>query len=161
MYIDPNSWHAKLFFMCLSIWSKFKTGDKRIPRRYERGTNLCFYVRTITVWAPLVILLHLAFVVATVWTFTLLPISLFGFLGFAKTGGYIIVLCLLATGIVYGINLAGPRVKEVGESINRRTQPTVDNAVEKGSSAIEVAVEWFKARKQQICPFISFQGGAS
>lgn len=169
LFVDKKSWHARLFFWSLCIWLKFKYGQywKGQLSKYERQTNLCFYMRTIIVWMPLVLGLHLMVWGALFYVSFILPGELFGFKAFGKFWLFVLLAAALVAavifgGIVYEENIE-PKIRPKIRSYVRKRKEEKRAAVAakppepKGMSGWEVLITWLVARKQAICPFISFQ----
>ncbi len=161
LYINKESWHAKLFFWSLIIWLKFKEGQRLTPedlRLYYPRTNLCLYIRTIVVWMPMVLALHAVLLVAAVYAIVILPIRYFGW-SYASFWGFWVVL---GTGAFGGGMLSSyfwnriSRWRRRRRDFHRHKRASLDP--DQGLSGIQVASAWVAARKEKICPFISFKG---
>src|SRR5438067_1640685 len=102
MNLPKDVWYVKLFRACLYLWASFRCGESwerdGFIATHEHRTNLCFFVRTITVWAPLVIVLHVLAYGAAIAALAIVPIYFFG------AGGYGHALIVLA---VIGVALVG------------------------------------------------------
>ncbi|HVZ10980.1 MAG TPA: hypothetical protein VG941_00940 [Candidatus Paceibacterota bacterium] len=163
LYIEKESWHAKLFFWSLAIWLKFKEGQSSSPeglRLYYHGTNLCFYIRTIVIWMPMVLALHAALLSAAVYVIVILPFRFFGW-SYALFWGFWV---LIVGGAFLGGVLSSYFWKKSSEWRRRRRDfqrlnrlKQLDCSLNQGLSGIQVARAWISARKEKICPFISFE----
>lgn len=149
MYIDPQSWHARLFFLCLNIWLKFKTGSSNIPSRLREGTNICFYIRSIVVWMPLVFLTHILVAAGSVYVLVIHPLKTFGYVYFTNTALLIVALAGL---IVFMIGLVWCIV-----TISNKAEELTKREVRDGLTARGVVMEWFEAKSSKICKFVTFK----
>jgi hypothetical protein len=149
MYINPQSWHARLFFQCLGIWFKFKTGDNYIPLRLREGTNICFYVRTIVVWMPMVLLAHILVAAGSVYVLVIYPFNTFGHIFFTNIALVIIaVACFIAfvAGFIwFGVTISDKAIK------------LANTEVRDGLTARGVVAEWLEAKISNICKFVTFK----
>jgi len=166
MEIDQNSWHAKLYFWCLSIWARFKSGDhsERYYWRFSQKTNLCLYIRSIVIWMPLVVLLHLLLLVYAIGVLSI-PLFTFGW-------GYIYFLAsiVIATAGIYlwvrylhekpKSELDYQKLYKEREEKERKRERKMALKANKPPSFTEVLIEWIKAKKSAICPIIDFSGQA-
>lgn len=104
MELNKDIWYVRLFFWTLEVYYAFRNEKYCFSRSHvERtGTNLCFFVRVIVLYAPLILLLNVVFVAAAVASVTAIPIYFFGatFYGwtlFFITLGMLTVLGLMRT----------------------------------------------------------------
>lgn len=72
--LQRNSFWARVYFVADEIWSDFS--DSYILHRDQ--TDICRFLKTILIAAPLVIVLHMAAVVLVIFTVLVNPIMLFG-----------------------------------------------------------------------------------
>lgn len=150
MNLRSGSWYVRLFHACLYVWASFKYFDEwdreKFTERHAKQTNLCFFVRTIVVWTPLVLVLHVAVYGAAVTVLAVAPIYLFGVGGYGKTLLVLAIVAATIAGVVALIRWA--------ESRPRKPEP-----MQVGVSATDVVLEWLAAKKAKICPTITFVGG--
>src|SRR3989344_237109 len=99
MQLTNNSWYVRWFFWSLGIWGEFRD----LPSTYdawnikEKGTNLCFFIRTMFVSAPLAILLNIITYVVAIASITYFPIKLLGGWGYL----YEILIIAFVGGVVF------------------------------------------------------------
>lgn len=149
MDINPKSWHAWVFRACLVIWERFKGVDNWWLHR--RSTNVCHYLRVMLVWAPLVVAIHVAVAAWVVWCTVLLPMELFGALGYLRA----IALCL---GLVVGVVAGGGALFWGLTKLGRI--PPFRGATHRGGF-LDVLAERAVAAKHRVCPSIRFATPAS
>jgi hypothetical protein len=162
MELNQSAWYVRLFFWSLGIWEAFQDYLYRYDRSYveERGTNLCFFIRVTFVYMPLVLLLHIALVVAAVASLTALPIYLFGGIAYGWTLSAIAVVI----GIIWGVKKkrALRRVTE-----HERTQvefaehkhgvrPLEEATEPRGPGFLDVLWVYLVATKKKVCPSVAF-----
>jgi hypothetical protein len=152
--INQQSWHAKLFLFSTSVWSQFRYEDERLVWRNHHRTNLCFYLRVILVWLPLVALAHAAFLMLAFFALIRLPIRLYGLTLYIKAVGTIaaVVLCLY---LLYMVTAA----KAESAKLARAQDSDTDCAPQKDrtpsfASLLKMRV---RAAKDKICPIIVIQ----
>lgn len=165
LLIEKKSWHARLFFWSLRVWLRFKYGDgwkyDKQLHRHSRSTNLCFYVRTMAVWMPLVLALHLALVVWILYVAFVLPAHLFSIVSTAKLYELFVISLAGSWAIFWSVNWfwdnkLEPKIEQRRQTAKVRKRAKALES-KTGLSASEVLVEWVKARKRDICPFITFK----
>lgn len=141
MQLDANGFWARAYHACRLLWFGF------YPRGATRWnvTDLCTFIRTIFVLAPLVVLLNVAaigFAIYSILFFvTMLWINL-------TTVG--IILAILAGGCILVATIYG--IFSGGEAITRAA---------KHSETLKIAVEYAKARKAAICPIVTIKENAN
>jgi len=64
MKIKKNAWHVHVYKASVKLWCRF-TGNKEWE--YMDHPNLCTYIRMMTVYAPIIIGLHLAVLLSPFW----------------------------------------------------------------------------------------------
>jgi hypothetical protein len=168
MQVQANSWYVHYYFFAAHIWNVFKHGEDSAyyyDDHTRSGTNLCFFIRVMVVWAPLVIALHLAAYGAAIAALSYIPIKLFG-VGPWKT---VAVAAAAVVGVIFGLRwLAGvarrwSRRRYDKQAAARYAQDRERWAedvparpakpyVKRGPSFWEVAREYLKAKKKLICP---------
>lgn len=162
MELNRSIWYVRLFFWSLGIWGAFRDGDYRYDRSYveERGANLCFFIRVMVVYTPLVLLLHAAFAAAAVASLTALPIYFFGGIAYGWTLATIVVVI----GTIWGVKVALRRraawrehthVKFVERKREARPE-TEATETPRGPGFFEVLLAYLVAAKKKICPSIAF-----
>lgn len=91
--IHYRSWAAKVYDFSLEVWAAFRD---RSPSSFT--PNLCFYIRTVFVSAPVVLVLHAGLLVFIVYTIAIYPIQNFG-MGYAKFWMWLVVGAAPVAGI--------------------------------------------------------------
>jgi uncharacterized membrane protein len=166
MNLDKRSWFVQLFFVALRIWLKFKNPRYETVDQYLKRTNLCHFMRTIFVSAPLVILAHLALLGFGFYTLGYGPHSMIGDLWYKILMSALIGAAIVATILVVGCrieNFFERKRKTKGKASDPKMiappEPNLPPRKVKpvsGPSFGEVFVAWCKARKAAICPQITF-----
>lgn len=161
MELNRSFWYVRLFFWSLGIWRAFREDDYRYDRsRVEKsGTNLCFFIRVMVVYMPVVLLLHAAFAAVAVASLTALPIYLFG----GITYGWTLTAIAVVIGTIWGVKVALQRaarrertqVKFVEHKQETRPAAEVTEAP-RGPGFFEVLWAYLVAAKKKICPSIAF-----
>ena len=151
--LDRESWFVRWFFWSLGIYDAFLNTD-RTWRIEQYGANLCFYVRTMLIWAPFVLILHTIVYGAAIIALTAVPIHYFGGSGYA----WIVSAVVLVIGIRLLRNYMIER-EESQRSVRRQTRreeiPAVAEAP-RGPSFFDILWEWLVAQKKKICPMVTF-----
>lgn len=142
MNLPKDAWYVRLFHACLYLWATFSNMEcydrPAFIREHEHRTNLCFFVRTIVVWAPLTIAVNLLAYGAAIGAVIGLPIYYWGLGGVAiRFGAIALGLGIVAVLVALARRYAGQEVPV--------------------PSAVYVASEWVRARKESICPTITFE----
>jgi hypothetical protein len=164
---------VRLFKAALSIWDEFRGEYTALWTPNSSGgyesTNLCFFMRTILVWAPLVFLLHalmlfLAWV--ALWYF---PASFFGAVVWAGYIGRFFLLVLGVWLLILGIKMLDEKMTVI---IERRRKPPKPKPYKKPKIHVDLSrakkvfqgirdfssllIDWAWAQKKKICPTIKF-----
>jgi hypothetical protein len=136
----------------------------RLERKYEKGTNLCHFMRVILLWAPLVLLLHLVLYGGAIAALTIVPVYWFGlsgYLGLILGLVVFIFLCVLAgfasAGIGKSINYVVLRSRKSRQKSGTEEIPEPLTNEKIGPSFGEVLWEYAVATKRRICPIINFK----
>jgi len=171
MELKKDRWYVTWFFLSLAILDKFwgrRDSYKSREWKYEGGTNLCHFMRVTLVWAPLVVLLHLAIYGTAIAVLTIVPMRMLGWSGYRPILVAIGCLLLAFVGVVLiliflawlkdfiGDQLyeADLRWRDKGYSESSEAKPARAN---RGPSFIQIWIAHLKAVKQGICPSISFK----
>lgn len=146
--LDKNDWKTRLFRWALSVWDEFRGAHTFM----EDGTNLCFFVRTICVWMPMVLALHLAVLGAAIWCVAVFPITAFG------VGAWLLTLGGIALffGACYGAHRLDERAKAKRAAQGEQPKPKKARRVKTGPSAWSLIWLWLKSQKRKVCPEIRF-----
>jgi hypothetical protein len=155
---DTTKWYVRWFFWSADIWLTFREREYAMMELRERGTNLCFFIRTMFVSAPLVILLHIFVYGTAVVAVTYWPVKVFGAVGYLSTllvGGSIALTIFLR-------NKSRESKRKLEETRQRvmaqYTEAMVAEYVALPASPTfrSVAWEWILAQKKKVCPLITF-----
>lgn len=163
MNLDRKSWYVRLFFWALGIWDEFAR-DYDSAYEYKNGTNLCHFVRVICFLAPLVLLLHMALLIAAFGTITAMPIYLFGLGGYLSGVTVLVLLVAIPLGIKAGWKYLRRQRDPYAEAVKKASSsaPSVratSKVKAEGPSAWQILWQWLVTQKKKVCPVISFNGG--
>lgn len=153
LQVNPDSWHARLYLWSHTIWGEF--WHKNNWSWYKdkcTNTNVCYYLRVMLVYAPLVILLHAALFAATVGVVVVLPIHLFGASGVGKA---VIAILLVALGLGLMMGLCLLAFKASGMAIDSSRKRTMTIHEQDGLTFWEVVRARISGAKHKICPLIA------
>jgi len=155
MELNRSVWYVHLFFWSLGIWGAFRDNNYLYnrSRMEERGTNLCFFIRVMVVYMPLVLLLHATFVTMAVASLIALPIYLFGGIVY----GWTLAAIMAVIGTIWGVKVALRRVARRERKQHERKQPAAKVAkTPRGPGFFEVLWAYLVAAKKKICPSVAF-----
>lgn len=150
MDLKRSTWIVGLYLWCLSVICTFIPGQIRRDRYYDyhsKHTNLCHFMRTILVWAPLVVVLNIAFYVLGFLSVIIIPLLWFPGLFFQFLlilGGVALSIVLIAV-TVCGIS----KLKDVTYEFMRNKFLNNEDP-----TSVEVVWAYVKSFKNSICPFI-------
>lgn len=151
--LSSNKWHVRLFKWCYQIsvacWRKnpeFWMDD------YKR-TNLCQFIRTIFVSAPLALLLNLAFWLWVGFIFLYWPISHLGFGSYAIGIGLIVGGLAAALGVIFGAIEGTTYVVK----LNSRRRERLRNAPKKEPGMLSLIWQYICDRHNQFCVTIKIE----
>ena len=148
--INEEIWYNRIYLFALEIWYNFKATE--IPWRFENGSNLCMYIRTLVVWLPLTVILHLTTAALCIFTLFVFPSHLFGW-GYAKFG----VGCVLFVGLlILAVYVWKKSENYLDEHHTKKCNAETAEPIDKGPSLTALFIEWIKAKKKMICPLIEF-----
>lgn len=162
MQVSNVSWHYNLYCKAAEAWFTFLGrghdnsyyGPSRFGReKWFEASNLCFYVRVITVWAPTMFLLQLSPLLALWLTFYTIPKAAFGLLAFyTALGAFLGILAIFAACI--GLFMALVVFVFIDDPLG------IVHAIGKPfrvvGSFFAILGAWLWAKKQRICPTIEF-----
>jgi hypothetical protein len=155
MELQSSQWHVRLYLWSRETWLHF--WGRYFYEYQEKRTNLCLYIRTLLVWMPLVVVLHLAVAAWLIFTFIYLPVVTFGLLplgvAVAKTAGVIVVLAGVVFIVVFGLAALSEFFESKPISAEERRQRAAEKAA-KPPGMIAVVGSYVVAKKRQICPTI-------
>lgn len=152
MVIARESWHYSLFKFGLKVINLFM--GEYYTSYFENGTNLCHYMRVILVYLPLILLIWLATLAATVYVAVITPIKLFGISDYLWTLGII-------AAVTVGIVLVSIMISLVFDGflmslIRRRRVRRLERIVAPELNFLELMGQWLVAKKQKVCPQLEF-----
>lgn len=153
LQVNPDSWHARLYLWSHTIWWQF--WHKRNRSWYEdkrENTNVCYYLRVMLMYAPLVIILHAALLAATVGVVVVLPIHLFGFWGVGKATFVIFLLVALGVGLAIGLGVLAQKAGDAAIDASQRHREMIHE--QGGLTFWEVVRARISGAKHKICPLI-------
>lgn len=160
MELNRSVWYVRLFFWSLAIWETFRDYDYRYDRSHveKRGTNLCFFIRVMVVYMPLVLLLHAAFAATAVASLTALPIYLFGGIAYGWTLAAIAVVIGTIWGVKVALRRAARRERTQVKFVERKreVQPATEVTEPRGPGFFEILWAYLVAAKKKVCPSIAF-----
>lgn len=160
MNLAVETWYVRWFFWSVQILHAFRGRDwwENEQRRIrERGTNLCAFVQTTILWAPVVLALHLALYGGGIAALTAVPIYFFGFWGYAWGAGAIIAIVCVVVALALLLDWESERRKKHPELVyeqQKKAEPTEKKPADPSFFAIFWA--WLTAKKQKVCPLITF-----
>ena len=162
--VSKASWHYKIYQWAVDFWFDFMDRGywhESDRARLKRVSNLCFYMRVIIVWVPLVVLLHLSVLVSGWVTFVTIPNALFGpaWGEFVKFVLLILGCMSICVAMLFLVFRAFPSPKEW---FLRATRPSREGARKALTPARKAATSFFGllwkflvANKKKICPTIN------
>lgn len=150
MDLNRNKWYVRWYFWSLGILDEFLERYNSAEHKERTGTNLCAFMRTILFSAPLV-LIFTAIVYATfLGVVTVWPIYLFGLKGYGIGLGVLVVLALL---ICLGAMVYNSLIEK---RLARKQTAKPTNTDETSPGFFHLVWQWLKARKQKVCPLVTF-----
>lgn len=154
MDLNPQSWHVRWFFWSLGIWDAFLDNGERGWQMERHGTNLCFFLRTIVLYTPLVLLLHAVVYGAALAALTIVPILIFGASGYFST---VIAITLLVLTVIGVKQWRKHQQKGHQEAELRRPAPVaVTEVITASPRFFQILWEWIVAVEKKVCPMIRF-----
>jgi hypothetical protein len=127
----------KLFMWCLGLCEK-ATDKDYLRLKYKDQTNLCHFVRVICIYTPLILISTVLFYIMGI-SVIILPLILFPLYDTFIVLSVIVLIvisALLMVGIAYLFSDTGWFTK---------------------SEVFSVTSQYIKAKKEKICPYISFK----
>ena len=161
MNLALNVWYVRWFFWSLGILYQFKdvySVPWKIEDTQKRGTNLCMFVQSMLIWAPLVIILHLVLYGSALAALTAIPIYFFGFWGYAwgvgSIGGVIAVIVAALWCLKWSIEQREKR-RAAANTQKKEEKPSSKKAPS-APSFFTIFWRWIVAKKQKFCLLIAF-----
>lgn len=158
MDLNRQQLSTRWFFASLAIWDEFR-GRGDTSDRYQRGTNLCHFMRVVLVYAPLAVLTFATVIAFAVFVVVFEPALLFG------TGNYVLTIVALVSLIaaIIGIKWYQERHQlthdEEEERKERRIEEREARKVAKaarGPSFLAILWTYIVSVKRKFCPTINF-----
>lgn len=157
--LDITLWHVRLYFWCLAVWDAFRDSGSN----YEE-TNLCHYIRTIFVSAPLALACQLGILAYAIYALIWYPVTRFGW---AWYGRGLLSIGILATVIwTYRFVKSWRKERQWRASLSRATplrrvldveERVLDvEELEYKPGLLKLIFKWLVAQKRKVCPLISF-----
>lgn len=153
MKIHASQWHARLYRWSRDTWNTF-----RADCDWGARDNLCLYVRTIVLYAPIVIFVHIALLFCAGYVLVYYPVTRIGWTGF----WYELVVVASIAGVVLLYKVVRKMSKQLSGVLSprrtRRHQAKTSVAVvsgktkQKGPSFFEVVFNFLVAVKRKACP---------
>ncbi len=177
---EGRDWHVAWFRECLKIIDAFTYQTAPPGANYknysnnravfEKGTNLCHYIRVSAVWGPGIIFLQLLTVSMVMGALFFMPLQVFGLGGYLTSIGVVAILATLVFGIYCLVDWAettksGKRLGDwldrwVGDPIFRadlRTRKYLRFNNREGVSIWSMVWTFIVTMKQQVCPLINIK----
>lgn len=139
MYVSRTSWHYRLMDVCLSS--------------YDIPNSLCPYIRKL-----LFLILFLAFLtsagILVAVGIIAAPLSWFNIIEPAKESA-LLILCGMGTGVwvIAGLIASVVGIRFLARKLDQRRSPARRYAYKEPN----VFVEWARAKKRKICPYIQLK----
>lgn len=162
MNLNSDGWYVRYFFWSVSVWSAFIDQPYLVEKIKERGTNLCFFIRVMVVWAPLVMAIHGLLFAAALGCVLILPVYFFGGEGYSWFVGIAVGLVVVVGFIVRPLlKLLSRKQSEWVERHREKlkNRPERVKIVKIGPTFFEVLWAFIVATKHKICPTVSFLDG--
>lgn len=150
MTIDTKSWHYRWY----TYWLREGRGTK--PGYRE---NLCHYVRVLLFWAPATWIDQHTVWDWKIWTGRVLVVGIALYLVGAIALGLILVAVTQTTKFLLGIGSFTALLACIGLLI--LSIRTMQGRTLEVPGTVKLAGGYVMAKKRRICPFITFEDGAS
>lgn len=147
--IDPDSWHYSLFGACKRMVEAFSGNDYWYEQPTSTKVDLCSYMRTIMIWAPLTSIAYLAFYGWLIYVAVVFPMSVAGGWSYLWL---LICISAIAGGIalILGAIFAVEKTKDAIKA-KKENAPPVEK---KGPTFKELLIQYYQAVKYKICPIL-------
>lgn len=160
MNLSNSNWSVRLFFWSLNIINEFTNFYYDTPTIKHKGTNLCFFMRSIIVYLPLIFIAHLICLLLIANTLIIYPIHLMGVNNFEKLLVDIFI-GIVITLIIYIIFILISNSLDMLPTIPKLHWPKVlkrkpKQPINRGPSFSYLFIMWVVNQKKKICPIISF-----
>jgi hypothetical protein len=160
MKLLESQWHVQVYLWCRETWNTFRDDND-----WGLRPNLCLYIRSITVWAPLALFCQITLFDWAGYVLVYYPVTRIGWTGFLWEVG---VVTTIAIAIIL-FRLIRRYIRRLDHIWTRRRsrkleklEGTREDAEEvltkskrdKGPSFIEVIYNYLVAAKEKTCPSI-------
>ncbi len=151
LHLHKSQWHVRLFFWALENWDAFSgcTSDARMTGR----TNVCHFIRTIFVAAPLAFASHAVFAAAVLYVVVYFPVTRFGAVNYVST----LVIFGATVGTVFLIRWLVGLIPRRKPRAKPDKQPSEFG--KKFSGFVDILIEWAVAQKRRVCSLIEISEG--
>ncbi len=157
MELDTNSWHFKIY----KRWLQLKTGytrendvDKMLRRaKFTSTHNFCLYMRVVMFWGPLRMYVHS--IASLLLTFILLTSGLIWLEMYMYGSPFFVLLSTALAGSILGVIVMGGAIVGIVIGTERLKEKWAGREVKEKRPSI--VWEYVKAKKQKICPVLSFK----
>ena len=160
MILNESQWHVRLYRWCRTVWNTFRDDND-----WGEQDNLCKYIRSIFVWAPLAVLSQVALFAWAGYVLFYYPITRLGWFGFAYevlfvvTIAAIYLLCMHLQKSIREGRSARKRQRSSGrrESLEyqvKALQNSSPSLKRKGIAFVELVFDFLVAMKEKTCPTI-------
>jgi len=152
--LERNRWYVQLYLWCLAVWDTFLLREaKDLRGRNWLRTNLCQFLRTIFLWAPLVFVMNVGLLAFTCFVLVYYPVTRFG------AGGYVKTLVVLA-GIAFAGFLETILLSKVlrwfaDRLLDRAEAFDSEKTSVRSPSFASIVFAWLRALKERTCPLIT------
>jgi uncharacterized membrane protein len=152
MNLNTEQWYVRWFFWSLGIWEEFNETYQAHSVEIN-GTNLCFFVRTIVLYVPVVLLSHAIAFGLCLLAFVVAPIMMFGGRYYAYGVGAIVAIVAVLFGAVFFYEYVQNKKDAKREWNGQRVRRTPSA---REPSFGKLLWDWAVAQKQKVCPMITF-----
>ena len=158
MIFHDDQWHLRLYRWSRKVWLHFWNQDiDQVDSRVAVG--LCPYVRTIFLYMPLIVALHLGVFAAAGYVLLVQPIMWFGALPFGIFIGKLVGIVAVAAVCIGGIVGVVMAIAAISEWLENRTATHKVKRVapDDRPSFSRVIRMWWKAIHDRMCPLIEIK----
>lgn len=160
MILNESQWHVRLYRWCRTAWNTFRDDND-----WGEQDNLCKYIRSIFVWAPLAVLSQVALFAWAGYVLIYYPITRIGWTGFAYevfavlACAVVVLLCSWAAKLLRERRYARKRQRSSGrrESLEYQVKALQNSSPplkQKGIAFVELVFDFLVAMKEKTCPTI-------
>lgn len=147
MDLSYRQWFVRWYLWSQSVWDEFLDRNRRMFVEVQ-GTNLCEFIRVTFFWAPLVIVGHLVLYATMIAAVTVIPVALFGPIGYVS----ILVGIAIVVGAIWAI-----KAQRRLNAFNERTGGAAGEAhAPQPEGFVGTVRTYLVSTKQRVCPIITF-----